>query len=129
MIGKIHAGASPESVRQAIAQADAGELREWLARNWTPGFLDASPAVVRMLLPYLDLAHVPGRASLVLYAVDHDWAEVLPRADEPECGFLPAFWRNAFTRAQAAGSMQCRAWLLDRKRDAIGALGDTGLEL
>lgn len=111
-----------------LAAASQDDVREWLRCNWSNDFLAADPAVVRSLLPFIDLAHSSNRAALVLYAVDHDWAEVLEWAD-PACGFTHAFWRDAFERARKASSVQCIAWLLANKGDIVAPGAKDGLEL
>ena len=116
-------------VERLLTSSDHDEVRRWLAANWDSRFLEADVEVVRMLLPYLEVSQVKDRAALVLYAVDHDWVDVLARAAEPTCGFLAAFWRNAFVRAQQAGSSKCIAWLLDNKAEVLGVAESQGLEL
>ena len=118
---------SLRAVECVLADSDSSDVREWLAAHWTAEFLEGDPAVVRRLLPYMDLSRISGRAALVLFAVDQDWVDVLDRAEEA-CGFLPAFWRDAFARAQRSGSVRCVSWLLDRKGSVIGG-EKVGLEL
>ena len=112
-----------------IAQEGEEAIRDWLSAHWGGEFLDAGPDVARRLISLLDLARIPNRAATVLYAVDNDWVDVLEAADAPGCGFLPAFWRNAFERARVANSGRCISWLLDRKGDYLGECGGKALEL
>ena len=116
-------------VDSVIAQEGEDAVRDWLSAHWGSEFLDAEPDVVRRLMPLLDLAKIPNRAATVLYAVDNDWSDVLEAADGSDCGFLPAFWRDAFERARAAGSGRCISWLLDRKGEFLGNDGGKALEL
>ena len=104
---------------QALKELGEDGMRRWLAENWNTEFLSADPEVVKRLLPYVDLPRCGCRAATVLYAVEHDWAWVLDAANDPACGFTPAFWRNAFDRAQDAGSSRCVAWLLDAKAEIV----------
>ncbi len=115
-------------VDSVIAQEGEDAVRDWLSAHWGSEFLDAEPDVVRRLMPLLDLAKIPNRAATVLYAVDNDWSDVLEAADGGDCGFLPAFWRDAFERARAAGSGRCISWLLDRKGEFLGNDGGKALE-
>ncbi|MDO4533571.1 MAG: hypothetical protein Q4C36_07605 [Coriobacteriia bacterium] len=116
-------------VERLLSSSDQNETRRWLVANWDSRFLEADVEVMRMLVPYLEISQVKDRAALVLYAVDHDWVDVLSRAGEPACGFLAPFWRNAFARAQQAGSSKCIAWLLDNKAEILGVTESQGLEL
>lgn len=116
-------------VQQALDAAGEREARAWLQANWSRKFLAADPAVVRLLLAYTNLAYARDRAASVLYAIDHDWAEVLDAAVNAGCGFTAAFWRDAFVRARAAHSVQCLAWLLANEGTAVASLQDDLLEL
>ena len=125
----LYPWSSLATVERVLEQYGEESLREWLAVHWTPEFLSGDPAAVNRLLPYIDLTRCGCRAATVLYAVDHDWVWVLDEADVPACGFLPPFWRDAFARAQEAGSSRCIAWLLDAKGSIVSSAHDSGLEL
>ena len=125
----LYPWSSLQAVERALEGASEAQVREWLPTWWNAEYLQADEAVVKRLMPYIDLARVRDRAATVLFAVDHDWADVLERSDDAACGFTPAFWRDAFARAKAAGSAQCTAWLLDRKGDMLVSADSRGLEL
>lgn len=126
----IHPWTSIATVERVIEQDGEEAVGAWLTERWSSDYLAAEPAVAHRLVGLLDLAHLKNRAATVLHAVDNDWIDVLSRADSPECGFLPAFWRDAFARARAAGSTRCVSWLLDRKGEYVsGTGGAEGLEL
>ena len=125
----LYPWSSLAAVERFIADEGDEAMRAWAREHWNPEFLDAEPAVVKRLLPYVDLARCDCRAATILYAVDHDWVWVLDAADAAPCGFLPAFWRDAFERAQQAGSTRCIAWLLDAKGVLVGTRRAGGLEL
>ena len=115
-------------VERVLADAGEADARAWLTAHWSADFLAAGDAVVRLLVPYLEIDQVADRATTVLHAVDRDWVDVLAGADTPACGFLPAFWRNAFERAREHQSAKCIAWLLDNKAECLGG-ASRGLEL
>lgn len=119
---------SARDVERAIAAYGRREVSAWLSVNWSRAYLEAGPADVRPKLPLLDFPRVRDRAQTVLFAIGHDWDEVLDAADAPGCGFTPTFWREAFGCAQEAGATQCILWLLDRKA-ALLAGAREGLEL
>ena len=125
----LYPWSSLAAVNRVVAAAGEEEAREWLAANWGNEFLEADPEVVRRLLPLIDFTRISNRAATALYAVEHDWPEALEAVEAAHCTFLPAFWRNAFDRARAAGSGRCISWLLDRKGDVVSAGGARVLEL
>ena len=125
---ELYPWSSPLTVERALGQVTETEAREWLADHWDNEFLSADEAVLKRLLPLIDLPRCGNRAATVLRAIDFDWAWMLDAANDPACGFTSAFWRNAFGRAREAGSARCMAWMLDAKQAEIGRI-DTWLEL
>jgi len=78
----LYPWSSLAAVERFIADEGDEAMRAWAREHWNPEFLDADPAVVKRLLPYVDLARCDCRAATILYAVDHDWAWVLDAACE-----------------------------------------------
>ena len=120
---ELYPWSSIATVNRVLESVGEDAVRNWLAQHWSVEFLDADEAVLKRLLPLIELPQCRCRAATVLRAIDYDWPWMLDAADSAACGFLPAFWRDAFERAQHAGSARCMAWLLDAKSEAIGRDG------
>jgi hypothetical protein len=125
----LYPWSSIAAVERVLSQTDEDAVAAWLSEHWDPSFFAADPAVAKRLLPFIDLPHCRWRAQTVLFAVERDWPWVLDKADDPACGFTPAFWRDAFMRAQEAGSARCIAWVLDANAEIVASVRGGGLEL